>query len=225
MRLSLQKNDLIIYIKLLLNNHFPDNHSTKLNNDNLSSLIDDTLDKIEFCFKNIRLKYYNINNDVSFNHLHTDHMCMFLCYMAHVGYQRDYDELLLNKISYLNKILHGLDIWFNVKLPDILLMVHPIGTVIGNAKFSDFIEIHQNVTIGSSFSDMVYPSFGRGICLYPNSSIIGTCNIGDNVTFGINSSIINTDIPSNKQVVGQYPDNRIIDAKIDVVNEYFGHSK
>ena len=225
MNISLQKNEFVNYLRLLLINSFPDNHSSQLTNNYLQSLVEDTLDKIEYCFKNIRLKYYNTDNKISFNHLNSDHMCMFLCYMGQVGYQYDYEEILLNKISYLNKILHGLDVWFNVKLPDVLLMVHPIGTVIGNASFSDFIEIHHNVTIGSSFSDMVYPSFGKGICLYPNSSVIGKCNIGDNVTFGINSSIIDSNIPSNKRVLGQYPNNRIIDAKINVVDEYFGHAE
>ena len=59
MNISLQKNEFVNYLRLLLINSFPDNHSSKLTNNYLQSLVEDTLDKIEYCFKNIRLKYYN----------------------------------------------------------------------------------------------------------------------------------------------------------------------
>ena len=57
--------------------------------------------------------------------------------------------------------------------------------------------------------------------MYCGATVIGECNIGENVIFGANTFVINADIPSNSVVVGQYPNIRIMKNKISVINNFF----
>jgi len=54
------------------------------------------------------------------------------------------------KIYCLNKCLNAIDIYFEVELPNIFLLVHPLGTVLGKAKYNDFLLVYQQCTVGSN---------------------------------------------------------------------------
>ena len=47
-------------------------------------------------------------------------------------------------------------------MPDIFLLSHPVGTVLGRAKFEDFFVVHQRVTVGGD-KDLNYPTFQKGV--------------------------------------------------------------
>ncbi len=138
-----------------------------------------------------------------FNHLNTDHMASLLYFLGNTIWQSTGDQELPTRLFYLNKILHGVDLYFSVKMPRIFMLVHPVGTVIGQADYDDYLVIYQNVTIGSD--NGVYPKLDKEVILYSKSSVIGDCRVGSNVVFAANSFICNTNIPDNTIVVGQYP--------------------
>jgi serine O-acetyltransferase len=139
-------------------------------------------------------------------------MCAFFYFLYNSGYREKLNDKILTQLFYLNKILHSIDIFYTVELPDVVLFVHPLGTVIGKAKFDNYLVIYQNVTIGSTreSKELLYPKFGKSIIFYSNSSVIGDCKVGNNVTFGANANIVNKDIKDNKIVFGSFPKNRII---------------
>ena len=172
---SLSPFNLFLYIQKLLQLHFPDNESLDFD----CSSVDKALSRIEYCHSNIKLKYFNQSGLPVFNHLHGDHMAAFLWFLSNTLYDENNENLTAFKISYLNKIMHGLDLFCSVSMPDIFLLVHPVGTVLGNASYS-------------------------------RSSLIGSCETGDNVVFGANSSVINLAVPSDSLVVGAYPANRVL---------------
>jgi serine O-acetyltransferase len=180
-------------------------------------MVDKGLSRTEDSFKKIEAKYYNEKEVVNFNHLNSDHMAVLLYFAANSGYQLGYEKNLLEKFYFLNKIMNSIDMFYSINLPEVFCVVHPLGTVLGNAKYGNFMCIYQSVTVGSTQGN-AYPEFGDRVVLSSNSSILGHCKIGNNVIFAANSFILNKDIPDNSIVMGHHPNNRIIsiDKKDDV---------
>ena len=147
---------------------------------------------------------------------------MYLYLLSNTIWKNDGDIACASKIFLLNKTLHGIDVFYSVELPEIFLFVHPIGTILGNAKYSNYFVAYQNCTVGST-EDGIYPSFDEEVALYSGSSVIGNCSIGTNSIIGSNSFIINSDIGSNKVVLGAYPNNRIIKNKRRVIKACFNN--
>jgi len=214
MNLSITKKKMLKKLNILLKTYFPEDNTKYLTGISFLKVFNITYDRIDYCFKRIKEKYYNNNNSKNFffNHLNTDHMCAFFYFLYNSGYREKLNDKILTKFFYLNKILHSIDIFYTVQLPDIFHICHPIGTVIGKAQFSNYLVVYQNVTIGSAGAGkkLIYPKFGEGVILYSNTSVIGDCNVGNNVIFGSNSAILNKNITNNKIVLGNFPKNRII---------------
>ena len=205
MRSSLSVEELEGYVSRLLANHLPEGDT---GTPALRPLIDRSLERVEQCFSRIHLKYYEDDGVTVFNHLNSDHVAAFLYLLGNTVWQETGDERLPTKLFYLNKIMHGLDLYFSVSMPDIFLLVHPVGTVLGNAHYGDYLVVYQNCTVGADTD--VYPRFGKGVILYSSTSVIGDCAVGDNVVFGANSMVVDTDVPSDTMVLGQYPRQRFV---------------
>lgn len=203
-RCSISENDMCFIIARQLNNMVPD--LNQVSDQDLLPYVQTAFKRIFNCFKAINNKYYQENDDVYFNHLHSDHYCSFLYLVSNEAYLNNYTELA-TKLFLLNKYLHGLDLYFSVTLPEVFILVHPVGSVIGNAEYGNKIVIYQNCSIGSVVKEgrYIYPKFGENIVLYSKTSIIGECVIGNNVIFGANSFVINSNISNNSLVTGAYP--------------------
>ena len=199
------------YLKRLLSLYFPDGRSVDFSASDFSL----ALERCEYSFSRITKKYYQDDGGgVVFDHLNADHMAVFLYFLGNSIWKSGGETDLPVKLSYLNKILHGLDLFYSVGMPDVFLLVHPLGSVIGNAQFGDYLVIYQNCTVGAVDSD--YPVFGEGVILYSRSSVIGKCCVGDDVVFAANSAIVNTNVPSHTVVLGSYPDCRLRENSIPV---------
>ena len=118
--------------------------------------------------------------------------------------------------------MHGLDLFYSVKLPEIFLMVHPVGTVIGNAAYQNHSVFYQNVTIGSN-PDGKYPVFSGPAIFFSGSSVIGDCLVGENVIFGANTFVLKSNIEANSLVTGQYNLNmKITPTAFSIKKDFFG---
>lgn len=193
------------YVTHLLDNHLPDGTPVP---DDLRAAVDDALKRTERCFAGISRKYYTVDGHATFDHLNGDHMATFLYFVSNSAWTLSADTVLATKLFYLNRILHGLDLYFSVRMPEVFLLVHPVGSVIGAAEYGEDLVVYQNCTIGSDSG--VYPRFGRGTILFSRSSVLGACVVGDDVVFAANSFLIDTDVPSDTIVAGQYPQHRLL---------------
>ena len=205
MKLSLPADRLSLYVRRLLLNSFPDGDALDAWSESAFSR---ALERCEHSFSHIRRKYYLEDGATVFDHLNADHMASFLYFLGNSLWQEQGDVPVATKLSYLNKVMHGLDLFHSVEMPDIFLLVHPVGTVLGNARYGDYLVVYQNCTVGAVGTD--YPAFGNGTILYSRSSVIGKCQIGNDVVFAANSAVIGMDIPDNSVVLGMHPDNRIV---------------
>ena len=178
------------------------------------------MDRLHKCFSFIKKPYFFVNNEVVFNHLHGDHYSMYLYLLSNTVWELDKNENLASKIFLLNKALHGIDAFYRIDLPEIFLFVHPLGTVLGKAKYSDYFVVYQNCNVGAN-QDLIYPTFKGESLLYSKSTIIGNCKIGSNTVFGANTFVLNTNVEDNKVIVGSYPNNKIVVNSSSVIDRIF----
>lgn len=205
------------YVATLLAHHFPDGHEAgALLRDHLAA----TMKRLEHCFSHIRRKYYAQDGDVAFDHLNSDHFASFLYLLANTIWRETGAMETPTRLFYLNKILHGLDLFYSVELPPVFMLVHPLGTVLGHARYGNYLVVYQNVTVGADATGP-YPSFGTGTILYARSAVVGDCTLGDNVVLGANAFLLNTSVPPNSLVVGQYPRHRILPNEESVMTRVF----
>lgn len=179
-----------------------------------------TCRRIEKCFRAIRRKYYQQDGRCVFSHLHGDHYTSFLYLLGNTIHHTGARPDLAQASFLLNKMLHGIDAFYAIELPEIFLFIHPVGTVLGNARYRNYFIVYQNCTIGST-SDGIYPKFDVGTVLFAKATVIGNCQVGRNVIFGANSFVLNQTIPSGTTVVGTYPQHRLISSPDVIAEKYF----
>lgn len=217
---SIDSSNLTKYILNQCDSFFPDHN--RIDFSQLFKSVELVFQKIKYCFRFVNLPYYKKNGIPYFNHLNGDHYCIFLCYLTRTVFLETQNESWASKIFLLNKALFGIDAFYGIELPKIFIVVHPIGSIIGRAHFMDRLVIYQGVTIGAT-AEGIYPKFSENTILYSNSSIIGKCEIGKNFVIGANSTLLNSNIPDNSSVVGNFPNHKIMEGK-KLISHYFNFS-
>ena len=116
------KNSLLEYCLNIINTFFKDGR--EINKKDLKKSLDFSLDKIEYCHKGIKdfKKYTTKNKQIYFDHLNTDHFCAFLYFLSNTTFTNCSSKTICTKIYYLNKVMHGVDILYSVKLPKIFFL-------------------------------------------------------------------------------------------------------
>jgi len=143
-----------------------------------------------------------------FNPYHSVQYMTFLYYLSHDIYKNTNAGQLCDKIYYLNKILHSVDLFYAIDLPFYFEAEHPLGSVMGRAKYSNGFLFYQGCTVGGtsdSEGNFYYPVLEENVKMYANSSILGRCHIGKNVKIGAGALVKNQDVPDNSVVFGESP--------------------
>lgn len=217
---SLNSSDLTDYVCHQLNAFFPDKAEVRASA--LAPYLERALGRLEFCLSRIEKKYYCQDSVTAFNHLNTDQYATFLYFLGNTIYREEGDPSFAEKAYCLNKSLHGLDLFYEVAMPDIFLLVHSVGTVIGRGTFQDYLCVYQGCTIGGNFSPE-YPSFGRGVALFEKSSVFGNSRIGANTMISAGAKVIDGAVPENSLVFGASPDLNVVANKRNTIQSLFGN--
>jgi serine O-acetyltransferase len=196
MNLSLPSSEFKEYVLKQINLFFPDNQTPKPHE--FTKLFDSAIDRTEFCFKHINMEPYNHKGLTLLSHLHANQYAVFLWFLSNTVWLETHDKILANKLYCLNKALNGFSCSYEAKLPNIFLLFHIVGTVLGKAEYSDFFVAMQGCTVGAHHGK--YPKIGKGVSLLPHSSVIGDCSIGDRVSIGINTTVYQQNIPNDTVV-------------------------
>ena len=194
------RDEFISYINNQLSNIF----SYKADTEELGKYFDAALKRTEKCFSVTQNKYYKNSDGIScFSPFHSGQYSIFLYYLAHIAY-RNGNSGLATKIYYLNKVLNCVDWYYEIELPDVFGVEHPIGTVLGRAKYGNGFFVYQGCTVGAN--KKVYPALGDNVLLYANATVLGNCKIGNNVIVSTGTLIKDEDIPDNCIVFGRSPE-------------------
>lgn len=143
-----------------------------------------------------------------FNHLNMDQYSQFLYYFSNALWRRGGNEDVCSKLVLLNRELSGCWFSYKGKLPDIFILMHPVGSVIGhkNVVFSDYLVIMQNITINGTTSEL---KLGQALFIGAGAKIIGGGVIGDRVSIGANTLVRNPQI-QNDYIIYQDTDTGIV---------------
>lgn len=168
--------------------------------DDLHGSAQQAMARLEHCFAHIDNKYFFDGSRAVFDHLHGDQYAMWLYWLSNQLHRDGAPINWCKKLFLLNKSLHGCDVFYEVALPSVFLLVHPLGTVLGRAEYSDHLLVYQRCGVGSNHD--VYPRLGRHLSLRPGSAVLGRCTIGDQVTVAAESLVLDRDIADNTTYIG-----------------------
>ena len=99
---------------------------------------------------------------------------------------------------------HCIELFYEVELPENVMFVHPLGTVLGRAQYADYLAVYQNVGVGSDL-DGNRPVFKGPAVLFPGVKVSGAVTIGANVFVTANTTISGT---TKRPIV--VPDNCVV---------------
>jgi serine O-acetyltransferase len=202
MQLELPLDELKKLVSKQLDNFFIFDRSCE--QERLNSSIEAALKKCEVCFAATSNKYYQRNGLPYFNPFHSGQYCIFLYFLSRAVFTADpAGRSLADRIYYLNKALNGLDLFYEVEMPDVFFLDHPVGSVLGRATYGTNFSFSQNCTVGNNKG--IFPTIGKNVQMLSGSKILGRCKIGDNVIVSANTYIKDTDIPANSMVFGNSP--------------------
>ena len=201
MILSLEKNELKKYLMHQTDNVFPDGSTRKEFSDGKFELaFEEALQRAEKCFSHIKVRNYQKDGNPCLSHLHLDQYTTFLYYISNSLWKMSASKTLCDKLGLLSRSLSSCWISYKCALPDIFLLTHPVGTVIGNSnvQYSDFLVIMQNVTInGASGSSL---KIGKGVFFGAGCKIIQGGGIGSRCSVGANTLLRNPNVPDDSIV-------------------------
>lgn len=198
MRMSLQAGELARYLAAQINAVFPDPQPVSARA--MDGVLASALPRLESCFAHIRNKYFRDEAGARFSHLNGDQYAMLLYMAARAAWLGDAGAGLASKLYLLNKTLHGIDAFYEVELPSVFMFVHPVGTVLGRARYSDYLLVYQRCSVGSNHD--VYPTLGECVTLRPGSSVLGNCNVGRNCTIAADSLLLDRSVPDGIVYIG-----------------------
>lgn len=202
MQLSLNKDELKRYVKNQLDVFFPDGHS--MEGKDIDIAFELGLERLEYCFKHLSFPAYcDDMGQTYFSHLHADQYGQFLYYFSNSLWKTSENKGICDKLMYLNRVLNNFFFSYKGKLPDIFFLGHPVGTVLGNAVYSDFLVVLQNVTINTSADPDGNPApvLGKGLFLGAGAKIIGNKKVGDRVSVSVDTVVYDKEIPDDKIVI------------------------
>lgn len=213
MRLSLPAYDLKRYVARLVESAFPDGGGFEIDR-----IFDSALDRLAYCFDRIALRGYRDESGATFDHLFGDQFAMFLYFLANDAWKSG-DIVAAKKLTLLNRMRHAILIMHDTILPDIFVIPHTVGTVIGKGTYGNYLVVCQNVTIANDITTTL--TFGEGVIIFPGAFVVGTGTIGGGSIITANSTVSYIDVPANSMVRGTSPNLEIWPRKRDLLGRFF----
>ncbi len=192
--LHLSRAELLRYVCRQLDTFFPDGLDADAPTV-LAAHLDTTLVRLGRCINEVRCWQPGV-----FDHLHSSQYTIFLYYLANTVWQATGERRLCSKLFGLNKALNGIDLFYEIELPEVLFIGHSVGIVFAKATYGNYLVVYQNSTVGKNHGTA--PVLGEGVILYPNTAIIGRCQVGARTVLAQGVSLINTDSPGDCTVFG-----------------------
>lgn len=202
MHLEINKHDLVELVERQLQNLFSYNQT--LEGYLLRAGVDRAVRACEYCFQHMGTRYYKREGVVYFNPFHSGQYCTFLYFLSREVYQIAGPVILADRIYYLNKALNGVDLFYEVELPKIFLLDHPVGSVMGRADYGDYFQFSQNCTVGNNHSS--YPKLGERVTMMSGAKVVGASVVGNDVVLSANCYVKDAHIPNKTLVFGSSPD-------------------
>ena len=176
-----------------------------------NDLIENAIQHTQKCIMGFRLNIHreddNSNEEIVIHPFYSIEYTIFLYWMSREFYRKE-NIVMATWIYYLNKTLNCVELFYEVELPSVWSCEHPLGTIIGKAKYSDYFFFYQGCTVGANFKhngSIEYPEFGTHVKMLSNSKVLGSSHVGNNVIISANAYIKDEDVPDDVIVFGTSP--------------------
>lgn len=202
MKIDMKTDELKAYTAGQLAAFFPDGYLMR--GRDIDIAFEQGLERLENCFKYITFPAYSDDKGQTyFSHLHADQYAQFLYYFSNSLWKLSENKPICDKLIYLNRLLNNFFFSYKGSLPDVFFLGHPIGTILGNAVYRDFLVVFQNVTVNTSedANGRPAPELGKGLFLGAGAKIIGSQPVGDRVSVSVDAVIYNQAVPHDKVVI------------------------
>ncbi|NHZ37550.1 hypothetical protein F0185_28720 [Massilia sp. CCM 8692] len=181
---------------------------------------DATMARLQACIDKVKMWPQG-----QFNHLNSSQYCQYLYFLSNTIWREDRGGEALGvatRLFLLNKALNGIDLFYEIAMPDVFFIGHSVGIVLAKATYGNYLVLYQNCTVGKNHG--VAPVLGDGVIMYPNSAIIGRCRIGANTAVSQGTGVINRDTPGECMVfAGTAGELTIKAAKRPLIDDFFRH--
>lgn len=182
--LNLERSRLAAYVRTQIRQFFPLDDETDL------ALIDVHLDeallRLDRCIAQVRMW-----TPGQFDVLHSSQYCIFLYYLSNTIWRREKVRGVCTKLFLLNKALNAIDCFYEIELPEVFFIGHSVGIVLAKASYGNHLVLYQNSTVGKNHGDA--PVLEEGVIMYPNTAIIGRCQVRSRSVIAQGVSVINRD--------------------------------
>ena len=202
MILSLPKQELLSFVCRQAEHLLPDN--VKMNGKDLDSAFSLALERLENSIQTITLPgYHNEHGEPTFSHMHADQYAQLLYFFGNSLWRLSQNRPICDKLLAMNRILHSLFLSYKCNMPEHFVLGHPIGTILGNADYGDFLVVFQGVTVNTAQDENgeAAPHLGKGLFLAAHSKIIGSQTVGNRVSIGVNAMLYGQDVPDDGVVL------------------------
>lgn len=174
------------YVSRQLQNIIPENDIRQLN----AHVVTQAILRTNYCTSKIKA-----SGKDRFDYLNSGQYATFLYFLSRELWLFDRNSIDATRVFLLNKALNGIDLFYEIEMPNVFLIGHTVGMVFAKATYSDYCVFHQGCTIGRNGLDR--PKIEPGLVLYPNSSIIGKCMVRENTVISPGVNLVNQDTPGN----------------------------
>ena len=191
--LSLGSSDALLnYVGRQLDHFFPDGND-KAELPALQAGMEAALRRLERCIGEVRMW-----TPGRFDHLHSSQYTTFLYYLANTLWRAGAERALCNKLFGLNKALNGIDLFYEIELPEVFFIGHSVGIVLAKATYGNRLVLYQNSTVGKNHGEA--PVLGDGVVMYAGTAIIGRCEIRAGTVISQGTRIVDRSTPGNCMV-------------------------
>ncbi len=199
------------FVARQLENVLPDDHDTL---PTLHDAMPAALERTRHCVAHVRAW-----QALGFDRLNSAQYATLLYFLSREAAVEHRDEATATRLFLLNKALNGLEIYYEIALPDVFFLSHTPGLVLAKASYADRLVLHQGCTVGRKGPNE-RPEFGDRVVMLPGSMVIGRCRIGARTTIAPGVCLIDTDTPEDSLVL-QAGRPRIMTAHREVWRDYF----
>lgn len=142
------------------------------------------------------IKRLKTRDNTKFNIKISWHLATFIYWLSREIWENEGNIDECAALFCLNKLLNSIDLFYEIDMPEAFFLGgHTSGQVFAKANYKNFLVTYQNCTIGRNLNDA--PTLGKYNVLYPGSSVIGNCSLGDNVILGPGVQVVDRDIEDN----------------------------
>ena len=155
-----------------------------------------------------------------FNVLQSSQHTIFLYFLANTIWTRSGDAAAATRLFLMNKALNGIDLFYEIAMPQVFYIGHSVGIVLAKATYGEFLVLYQNSTVGRH-KDQI-PVIGERVVLYPGSAVAAGSVIEDDAVVSQGVRVINRHVPAGMMAFAGEAGALILRPRPDdLLQEYF----